>query len=841
MRNRSKIIGVKEAVYDILKTCSKEKFCFVIGAGISTPIIPLSNKIKIECKNEIQKRKKDIGQEYDDSILISEYNDPEKEYYDLIEKAFPSSGSRWEYFRKKVSGQPISSSNLLLAQILLPKKIASVVITPNFDDFLSRALSLMDIPHVTIDNPQDMYRFKLERDEIQIIHTHGTYKFYDICNSREEVKERAIELSDELKTIFKIYSPIVIGYSGWPSDAIMTALNSVLDSRRSFETNIYWFCYDDEAFNTLQIKEHPNVVTIVPSHEPTVDKESGELRLSNKPIIELRSDEVFSEFISLIGIEPPISFRNPIEYYYEFLKNSFPISNNYDKYFNFDSVLNKVKFGLECVNTFKKEFDNRIERLEASIKRSRYKEATKIAMVLSDHFLDKDQMNKFFSILKKISSSIPSNYRKKKEIGSIIENIFTNLFNRNTYLSEIPHEEIGAKAIKLEFLLKLGIDQGISDFFTDIASNHGNSPDKKAQNRLKRLFNKICLSASHINNKEKLRIYEKVIQYYGYSTNPILHVCVVKAYYLKGLVEIELNRSMEAQNSFERVVELYKSSTFDYPKFQKWIGHAVIENGKILRGKNKFKEAHDLFKKIERRFEGITNPNLKMLLDTAKEEKQKPAPIEDKIYSNIELLLLMEPLPEEKIIKAKNTLRKIIRGFGIGEDELHILGRFIEKYGNMGEKIDEFVALVLVTGGEMRSNLERGGLDGGLDKLFPYDEMEAYNEIISRFLNSDDPRLIKYVIDSLEKKALVQSENIRSDNNYELAQIYYSLSRKYAQLGKKNKVYRSIEDALFHRFSVSEIFNNRELKEYENDPYLKKIIEISKIEQDKDQEYEEML
>jgi tetratricopeptide (TPR) repeat protein len=442
--------------------------------------------------------------------------------------------------------------------------------------------------------------------------------------------------------------------------------------------------------------------------------------------------------------------------------------------------------------------------------------------------------------LRKISSSIPVNYRKKKEIGIIIENIFTNLFNHNPYLSEIPHEEIVAKSIKLEFLLKLGIGQDISGTFTDIASNHTKSTDTKVQNRLKMIFNKICLNTNNLNSKEKMKIYKTVIQYYDYSTNPILNVCVVKAYYLKGVVEIELNRSKEAQNSFERVIELYKSSTFEYPKFQEWIGRAIIEKGKILREKNKLKKAHDLFEEIKKRFDGTTNPTLKMLINTSKEEMHKPAPIEDKIYSHIEVLLSMEPLPEQKIIKAKNILRKIILGFGIGEDELHILGRFIKIYGNMGEKVEEFVALVLASGGEMRSNLERE-LDGGLDKLFPYNEIETYNEIISRFLSSDDPKLIKYVIDALEKKAVLQSENIRSDNNCELAQIYYNLARKYAQLGKKNEVYKSIENALFNRFSVSEIFKGSELKEYENDPYLKKIIEISKIEQDKDQEYEEML
>lgn len=795
--NKPKKIGLIEAVEDIVEACAYNKFCFIVGAGISYPPIDLAYKIKMECKDKILENKKKMGIAYDDSILNRIYDDPAEEYFALIEKAFSDVRRRWEYFKEKVSNKPISISNILLAQILISKKISSIVITPNFDDFLSRALSLINIPHVTIDNPKVMDRFKLERDEIQIIHTHGTYKFYDICNTRNEIEERAgmEKLHEILKEIFVNRSPIVIGYSGWKSDSIMTVLNSFVD--RHLDNNIYWFCYEEDALKVLpeEFKEHPDVFFVVPDrHEPTVDKEFGELRLYNKPITELSSDDVLMEFIKVIKMEPPMPFKYPIEFYERFLKNSLYIANRQGKSFYFDSALIMVKFGIECASEFKKEFANRIKQLESFTKKSRYKQAIKIALDLSNHFLDKDQMDEFFRVLRKISSSIPGNYRKKKEIGSIIENIFTNLFNRNPHLSEFPHEEICAKTIKLEFLLKLGIEQDISGTFTDIASNHGDSPDKKVQNRLKSLFNKICLSTGHIHNEEKLRIYETLIQYYDYSTNPFLHVCVLKAHYLKGLVEIELNRSKEAQSSFDRVIELYKSSTFEYPKFQEWIGRAIIEKGKILREKNKLKKAHDLFEEIKKRFDGATNPNIKMLMNKAKEERQKPAPIEDKIYSNIEVLLSTEALPEEKIIKAKNILRMIILGFGIGEDELNILGRFIEKYRNIGEKIDEFIALVLVTGGEMRSNLERGS-DGDLYKLFPYDEMEASNEIISRFWHSDEPKLIKFVINALEKKAEVQTDNILSDNNFELAQIYYNLAQKYEQLGMANKANKYIKDA----------------------------------------------
>jgi hypothetical protein len=53
---------------------------------------------------------------------------------------------------------------------LLSAKVANLVFTTNFDDFLSRALNLFGKPHIVYDQPGTFEKIDPERDDIQLIH-----------------------------------------------------------------------------------------------------------------------------------------------------------------------------------------------------------------------------------------------------------------------------------------------------------------------------------------------------------------------------------------------------------------------------------------------------------------------------------------------------------------------------------------------------------------------------------------------------------------------------------------------------------------------------------------------
>jgi|ERR1039458_642664 hypothetical protein len=159
----------------------KSPFFIIAGAGISAPIIPLASEIARECKEKAAKYNRTV--EPTSKLPLDVYSH-------WFESAFPHASQRQRYFKERIVGKPISHANFRLAHLLSEKRLATLVATPNFDDFLPRALTLFGIPHIVCDHPNTVERIDPESAEIQIVHVHGTFWFYDGCNLRGEIEAR---------------------------------------------------------------------------------------------------------------------------------------------------------------------------------------------------------------------------------------------------------------------------------------------------------------------------------------------------------------------------------------------------------------------------------------------------------------------------------------------------------------------------------------------------------------------------------------------------------------------------------------------------------------------------
>ena len=178
------IIDLKTAVSHIRQACETEglgassPFFFIVGAGISRPVVPLASQIVLHCKETAQRYER---------VVQPEPTSPIELYSTWFQAAYPHPKNRQEYIRRMIEGKSITRANLRLAHLLSEKKVSNLVVTPNFDDFVSRALTLFGIPHVTCDHPHTVERIDPEQRDLQIVHVHGTYWFYDCCNSSYEV------------------------------------------------------------------------------------------------------------------------------------------------------------------------------------------------------------------------------------------------------------------------------------------------------------------------------------------------------------------------------------------------------------------------------------------------------------------------------------------------------------------------------------------------------------------------------------------------------------------------------------------------------------------------------
>lgn len=260
------VIALNQAVRDIRRSCDladppeASPFFFMVGAGISSPAVPLASGIIEECQKQVQG-------------VVEPSNLTHLERYSFwFQQAFPSPEDRKKYLRGKIQGEGVTRANLRLAHLMISKKIANLTVTVNFDDFLLRSLLAFGAYPIVCDHPETILKVDLQdRNQPQVVHLHGSYQFYNCRNIVGEVVSGALRpnsspfsMADFLSSLLTQRSPLVVGYSGWAADVFMSAMLRRL--KRPLQHNIYWFCFAESEWHGLpsELIEHPNVFLVCP-------------------------------------------------------------------------------------------------------------------------------------------------------------------------------------------------------------------------------------------------------------------------------------------------------------------------------------------------------------------------------------------------------------------------------------------------------------------------------------------------------------------------------------------------------------------------------------------------
>jgi len=219
---------IRQACDEVSDNAQRSPFFLIVGAGISYPPVPLAPQIIADCKR-IANRYKRARELAGDSTL--------DQYSHWFSLAYPSARMRQRYLRSLIERKPLSQASLRLAHLLTARRLTNLVVTTNFDDFITRALRLFGDEPAVCDHPATVGRIDASASDIQIVHVHGSHLFYDCANLRGEVTGRAapdrrssVTISGLLDGLLWSRSPIVVGYSGWEADVIMFALERRLSS-----------------------------------------------------------------------------------------------------------------------------------------------------------------------------------------------------------------------------------------------------------------------------------------------------------------------------------------------------------------------------------------------------------------------------------------------------------------------------------------------------------------------------------------------------------------------------------------------------------------------------------
>jgi tetratricopeptide (TPR) repeat protein len=320
-----RLLNLDKAVNEIVEVCLTPRdrgggspFFFITGAGIAHPTVPLASGLESECKDIARKKGG-----FDEPST----QDPIDRYSHWLEAAFPHAEQRRRYLQEKIHGKAISPGSLRLAHLLHDGQISRLLVTPNFDDFVARALALFGEPAIVCDHPATIRRLTLPSIRPQILHVHGTYWFYDCCNLRGEITQRArgnepieaLTVSSFLSNLLWHRSPLVVGYSGWEDDVIMTTLKSRLVGQ-VLPFNIYWFCHERAALKHLPswLTTHSDVRFVVPDSTASADHSpDAPIGPDVASPGALDAAMVLGKFIQRLKLPSPPLFDNPLTFFAE--------------------------------------------------------------------------------------------------------------------------------------------------------------------------------------------------------------------------------------------------------------------------------------------------------------------------------------------------------------------------------------------------------------------------------------------------------------------------------------------------------------------------------------------
>ena len=213
---KPKTIDMQTAVRQIAEgqTGSNDQpFFLIVGAGVSCPEVPLASRIVQDLRSSARAH-------------IRRVDDPMDDYSNVLAAVKPNPEQRRKYFEKLIVGKRIPPACLSIAYLLYEKKF-DTLITPNFDDFVTRALRLFDTTPQVYDRRESIKVANWENKRTQLVHVHGTYRDYDILNLKGEIKENK-GITSQLAALLRNRSPVVLGYAGWSGDVIMAALKERL-------------------------------------------------------------------------------------------------------------------------------------------------------------------------------------------------------------------------------------------------------------------------------------------------------------------------------------------------------------------------------------------------------------------------------------------------------------------------------------------------------------------------------------------------------------------------------------------------------------------------------------
>lgn len=738
-----KLLSVEEAARHIAATAIDQPnaFFFLAGSGISYPPIPLAGGIIAECK----KRAERWGIREPDALS------PMDRYSWWFSNAFHSPGDRQAFLRRLIQGKSISQANLRLAHLLVSRKLTRLVVTPNFDDFLSRALVLFGEQPVVCDHPESILKIDpWDPRELQVVHIHGSYSFYDCQNLSHEIEDRARRPSDSpysmrgfLDDVLSRRSPLVVGYSGWEKDVFMSSLRVRL--QRSLPYNIYWFCYRRESAQDLPafVREHDNVYVVVPPQAPPnqESKAAEGIRSSggdpqappNQPSQEsggkptagtLTSMAVFEELIRVLDLDEPPLVQDPYLYLLGQFEQSAPRDEDgrLDVYFR--GVVESLRATVQARSQVRPApaaaaSPAPLESVLSLVRTAKYREAVTQAASLAIEHLPAEELAELHHALKQSARGLLDDSAEELLAYDLIEKTLTRL----PELTESQWEDrMGAasdRAITLNNLKRH--DEALSAFQGLAAS---------------------------LKQEKRFRSDARL----------------AKALFNVGWTQTRLEKFAEAMETYREAATRFAAS--EDLEVRRQVAGSMLNLGYCLAQLERSEEAIECYDELIGKFDGESDSSIREQLARGYFNKAYRFSVLKRNEEEIESYRAMmtrfagagEAAIQDLLAMGMANLGIALSNAGRREEAVEVYGKLADDLGGVDRlEVGEQVAKGLFNRGVLLGELSRSD-----------EETAAYELLSTLYGKRQEPRIARYVAKAMRNKAVLAGDLGRQQEKIEL-------------------------------------------------------------------------
>lgn len=640
-------------------------YFFIAGAGISAESVKTAAQITSECRRICRK-----------SQYSSTSGNTEEQYLYWLENAFPHKETRKRYIENLVKDKKIPESAIKLANILQSRKVSNLVVTPNFDTFVYQALKLFGENNVLVaDSCKSAGKLNIENNSLNILHVYGTYEFYDCCalhylKERNNLEDELFSVRSFLRTALNGMSPVVIGYSGWEDDVIMSELKERF--KMPLKYKMYWFCHTEEEYKNLPswIKYYDkerkitrdDVVFVLPKEENIYGFEMDD-NLSCTDFNEtLDADDILSSFINEFDIKSPEIIRNPIKFLKKYFRENFS-DNIYCDYlllrfneYGDDEEIIAIKEAIinKDISSFLNKTKDFAENAESHDESSVRMLLNYLELIVKEHMaagLRKNDLRKTINLYKTIYKHIDKSATDKDKINYIkiqLEEILAsdnyriinkgiddvlNLINTVSETTE-EYKEVYRKCINI----KLSYTEEDSDeLYSRIIEKIEKWDDAEDKKLLIRMYIERAIFLEDDDNiEDAVTMLDNAEKYFGYvNDDDWLESVSILCRYRKA----QLFNEQEKYDKALLEIEALKSRYYDRDdlKLKEQLADALILKGSILKKNNKFDEAEDSFEEIYSKYSRDKDEDIRRKAVKALMNKAEVLEMDENFYEAIEV------------------------------------------------------------------------------------------------------------------------------------------------------------------------------------------------------------